>query len=477
MQGDIKAYEARIQELEKANRILEKKLERAKLELVELESTNNKTQSLLHKAVEEAKERERQLKLYKYALDSTADAVGIADISGEQIYQNATFCKLLDCPTIEDFNKVGGISTFFVDKADFQQVIEQVYLRPRAYEVELKSLKGRQFSALLRSGAVFDDNNNPIAMMGVILDISERKQAEKTLRDYAEKIEETLKELQSTQAQMLQAEKMSSLGQLVAGIAHEINNPVNFIHGNVTYTRDYTKKLLELIQLYRDEYPNTSQVIADKLQEIEFNFISEDLPKLLASMQVGTERIREIVKSLRIFSRLDEADIKTVNIHEGIDSTLMILQNRLKDKPNRIGIEVIKDYGDIPDVECYAGQINQVFMNILVNAIDTLEEGIANGRVENPIITIRTSIIDTSWVQILIADNGCGIPEEIQRRIFDPFFTTKPVGKGTGMGMSISYQIITDKHHGKLKCFSIPGQGTEFLIQIPILQKLSTPKK
>lgn len=265
---------------------------------------------------------------------------------------------------------------------------------------------------------------------------------------------------------------MIIINKLVAGIAHEINNPVNFIHGNVTHTSEYTQQLLELIQLYQDEYSNPSQVIADKIEDIDFDFIRSDLPKLLASMQVGTERIREIVKSLRIFSRLDEADIKTVNIHEGIDSTLMILQNRLKEKPNRISIEVIKDYGDIPDIECYAGQLNQVFINILANAIDTLEEGIINGQVETPLITIRTSIINTSWVQITIADNGCGIPDEIKQRIFDPFFTTKPVGKGTGMGMSISYQIIADKHHGKLECFSVLGQGTEFCIQIPVLQQI-----
>ncbi|OKH54706.1 hypothetical protein NIES2101_05920 [Calothrix sp. HK-06] len=470
MQGDIEIYQARIQELEQANRTLEKKLERVKAELVELESTNEKTQSLLHKAVEEAKEREKQLKLYKYALDSTADAVAIADMSGKQIYQNSTFSKLLDCPTNDDFDKCGGIPAFFVNNADFQKVIQQVTLRACAYEVELKSLTGRQFPALLRSGAVFDADDNAIAMMGVILDISERKQVEQTLRDYAEKLEETLKQLQSTQAQMLQAEKMSSLGQLVAGIAHEINNPVNFIHGNITYINEYTQQLLELIQLYQDEFLNQPQVIADKMEEIDLNFIRQDLPKLFSSMQVGTKRIREIIKSLRLFSRLDEADIKTINIHEGIDSTLMILQNRLKEKPKRIAIEVVKDYGDIPHIECYAGQLNQVFMNILVNAIDTLEEGIRNGQVKAPVITIRTSVINTWGVKITIADNGCGIPEEIKQRIFDPFFTTKPVGKGTGMGMSISYQIITDKHHGKLECFSVLGQGTEFCIQIPIQQ-------
>ena len=288
-------------------------------------------------------------------------------------------------------------------------------------------------------------------------------------------LKHTLRELGRTQVQMIQSEKMSSLGQLVAGVAHEINNPVNFIHGNLTHVQTYTQDLLNFVQLYQQHYPNAIAEIQTEAAAIDLEFLQEDLPKVLSSMQVGTDRIRQIVLSLRTFSRMDEAEIKSVNIHEGIDSTLLILQHRLKARPERAVIEVIKDYSTLPLVECCAGQLNQVFMNILTNAIDALEEVVGSGQsVVNkqdslsPTITIRTAYVDTNWVEIAIADNGSGIPQDIQQRIFDPFFTTKPVGKGTGMGMSISYQIVTEKHDGKLKCFSTYGGGTEFVIQIPI---------
>ncbi|MBD1879018.1 ATP-binding protein [Coleofasciculus sp. FACHB-T130] len=292
-------------------------------------------------------------------------------------------------------------------------------------------------------------------------------------------LSQTLVDLRRTQAQVIQTEKMSSLGQLVAGVAHEINNPVNFIHGNVTFVDEYAQNLLELVQLYQQEYPLPTPAIEAKIDEMDLEFLNEDMLKLLSSMKLGTERIREIVKSLRTFSRLDEADMKEVDIHEGIESTLLILQHRLKPKPDRPAIAVIRDYGKLPLVECYPGQLNQVLMNIVVNAIDALEETKANctyqEKKDHPDqITISTSVIDSQWVQIAIADNGVGIPKDIQQRIFNPFFTTKPVGKGTGMGMSISYQIVTEKHGGKLECFSTPGEGTEFVIQIPIRQQLST---
>ncbi|MGI0493406.1 PAS domain S-box protein [Alkalinema pantanalense CENA528] len=291
-------------------------------------------------------------------------------------------------------------------------------------------------------------------------------------RAKSQELELTLQELQRTQAQMVHHEKMSSLGQLVAGIAHEINNPVNFIHGNISYAAEYTQDLLGLIELYQKDYPNPTPAIAEHIEEIDLEFLCQDLLKLLGSMRVGTERIREIVKSLRLFSRLDESDIKSVDVHEGIDSTLMILQNRLKGKPNCPGIQVIKQYGTLPQVECYAGQLNQVFMNVLTNAIDALEERdshrtIPEMEAQPSQITITTSLVDSQWVEIAIADNGPGIPEEIQSRIFDPFFTTKPVGQGTGMGLSTSYQIIADRHQGSLTCTSMLKQGTTFVIRIP----------
>ncbi|OYD90368.1 histidine kinase [Nostoc sp. 'Peltigera membranacea cyanobiont' 210A] len=285
-----------------------------------------------------------------------------------------------------------------------------------------------------------------------------------------------LSELQRTQAQVVQSEKMSSLGQLVAGIAHEINNPVNFIHGNITHLDEYTQNLLQMIYLYQERYSSHDPEIQALAEEIDLEFLIEDLQKILPSMKMGTERIRNIVRSLRNFSRMDEAEFKTVDIHEGIESTLLILQHRLKDKPDRPAIEVIKDYSNLPQVECYPGQLNQVLMNILVNAMDALDEAdikrTSQQIQENPSqITIRTSVVDSQSIEIAIADNAEGMPESVQSRIFDPFFTTKPVGKGTGMGMAISYQIITEKHGGKLLCFSSLGEGTNFIIQVPIRQQ------
>jgi len=287
-----------------------------------------------------------------------------------------------------------------------------------------------------------------------------------------------LEELRRTQTQMVQSEKMSSLGQLVAGVAHEINNPVNFIHGNIMHVNEYTQELLGLIEAYQQHYPDTPPALQDRLETIDLDFVVEDLPKVLRSMKVGTDRIREIVLSLRNFSRLDESEFKSVDIHEGIDNTLLILWHRLKAKAESPEIQVIKDYGELPHVECYPGQLNQVFMNLLANAIDALEESNQSRSfqeiVANPsVIQIQTQHLNTDRVLITIADNGDGIPETVRARLFDPFFTTKPVGKGTGLGLSISYQIVVEKHKGRMYCNSVPGQGTLFAIEIPVRQSLS----
>ncbi len=290
-------------------------------------------------------------------------------------------------------------------------------------------------------------------------------------------LKEALQSLQQKEAQLIQHEKMSSLGQMVAGVAHEINNPVNFIYGNLTHCKTYTHEILDLLKLYEKHYDNPHPEIKEKAEEIDLEFLIEDLPNILASMEMGTERIRKIVLSLRNFSRLDEAEMKPVNIHEGLDNTLLILHSRFKSKGKDGGIEIVKEYGTLPKVECYAGQMNQVFMNIIANAIDALD-----AQPDPRIITITTQMGKSEaeapgqrllsstekYIVIRIKDNGPGMPEKVRGRLFDPFFTTKPVGKGTGLGLSISYQIVVEKHGGVLECISAPGEGAEFWMEIPV---------
>jgi PAS domain S-box-containing protein len=323
-------------------------------------------------------------------------------------------------------------------------------------------------------------------------DVTERKQAEAALkqseaqlREKAAELEQALQELQETQTQLIQTEKMSSLGLLVAGIAHEINNPVSFIYGNIPHATQYTQDLLHVVELYQQCYPNPAPAIQAEVEKIDLNFLNQDLPKVMESMQIGAERIRQIVLSLKSFSRLDKTAREAVDLHQGIDSTLLLLQHRLKAKAERPKIEVIKDYGDLPLVECYVGQLNQVFMNILSNAIDALEEALSTKSEDeisdaqsgmlalqvaqrNPTLRISTEVAEDNRVLIRIADNGPGIPPQVQQQIFDPFFTTKSVGKGTGLGLSISYQIVVEKHGGQLKCVSTPEEGTEFCIELPM---------
>ncbi len=317
-------------------------------------------------------------------------------------------------------------------------------------------------------------------------EIQYRQAAEAALRQLNEELEErveertkelttTLQQLQQAQVHLVQSEKMSSLGQLVAGIAHEINNPVNFIYGNLRPASEYVNDLLNLVDLCQQHWSNVPSEIKQFSEQIDLSFLKEDLPKVLASMQMGADRICQIVTSLRNFSRLDEAEVKTVDLHEGINSTLLILQHRLKSRQGSTGIQVTKDYGVLPEVECYPGPLNQVFMNLLSNAIDALEERdqqrqqAEDGDPQSE-ITIRTELVHADQVKISISDNGPGIPESIRTRIFDPFFTTKPVGKGTGLGLSISHQIIVEKHAGKIWCYSSPEGGTEFQIQLPVHQ-------
>ncbi|MGK7902071.1 MAG: PAS domain S-box protein [Hormoscilla sp.] len=330
--------------------------------------------------------------------------------------------------------------------------------------------QGGEYRWLLWSATSFPEEQ---LIYATARDITERKQVEVALRlseakerDRATQLSKTIGELKQTQGQLVQAEKMSSIGQLVAGVAHEINNPINFIHGNLDHVNQYTQDLLDLLELYQLQVSEPSPEIAALREAIDLEFLMADLPKVLDSMRMGTDRVREIVRSLRNFSRVDQAEVKAVDIHEGIDNTLLILQHRLKASGGKKQIQVVKEYGDLPPVECYSGQLNQVFMNILSNAIDALDS--ARDHQQQPSICIASEMLENNHVVIRIADNGSGIPPEILNRLFDPFFTTKPVGKGTGLGLSISYQIVVEKHGGLLKCQSEPGQGTEFWVEIPV---------
>jgi PAS domain S-box-containing protein len=361
--------------------------------------------------------------------------------------------------------------------------VEQVRLNIRNYlqgniseyaaEYRLQHRNSSYRWILSRGTLLRDVHGIPYRMAGSHSDITERKLAESALRESESKLkaqalelEIALRELQQTQSQLIQTEKMSSLGQLVAGIAHEINNPINFVHGNVNSAHDYMTDLISLLNLYHDHYPQPVEAIYRKSEEMELDFIMTDLPKVLKSMQVGTDRITKIVHSLRNFSRLDEAEHKPVDIHEGLENTILILQYKLKGKTGDLNVEIIKEYGELPLVKCFAGQLNQVFMNILSNAIDALPKTTIN-----PTIRIKTDLVGDRVV-IAIADNGVGITPDIQKRLFDPFFTTKPIGQGTGLGLAISYQIIVEKHQGTLQCFSELGKGTEFRIEIPLVSSL-----
>jgi signal transduction histidine kinase len=306
---------------------------------------------------------------------------------------------------------------------------------------------------------------------------------------------ETLQQLKATQEELIQSKKMAALGHLIAGIAHEINNPISFIYGNIHIARGYFKDLLRLVKLYEQTSPHPLPEIQQLAQELDLDFLVEDWQKLMDSMQVGAERISEIVRSLQSFSRLDETGLKAVDIHEVIDNTLLLLQHRMRAEGDRREIQVIKNYGQLPLVACYVSQLNQVFMNLLSNAIDALENQTSPG-----IITISTSlsqpskipsqkecvsysrssfdtqcsqketelIFNSQFVVIRIADNGSGMDEAVKNHIFDPFFTTKAVGHGPGLGLSISYQIVVEKHLGQISCISAPGQGTEFIVEIPL---------
>ena len=323
-----------------------------------------------------------------------------------------------------------------------------------------------------RGGVIISYRINDFAKTSIspISDTSGINLSNQKLQNRVQELEQNLKLFRKEQIQLIQTEKMNALSQIVAGFAHEINNPISFLHGNITPTVKYIQDILELVELYKHYYPQPEAEIAERIADIDLEFIRHDLNKILLSMEVGTERIQGIVLSLKSFSRLNESELKKVDIHEGIDSTLTILRHRLKATEKRPEILAIADYGDLPDIECYPSQLNQVFMNIIGNAIDAFNDDNRDAD-EARVILISSELINSNWATVRIQDNGCGIPKNIQNKLFEPFFTTKEIGQGMGIGLSTSYQIIVKNHGGKIEFNSILGQGSQFIISIPISRK------
>ncbi|TAE65530.1 MAG: PAS domain S-box protein [Oscillatoriales cyanobacterium] len=421
--------------------------------------------------------------------DATPGILYLYDLEEQRnVYANSSMGTLLGY-TFDEIKAMGSsLMTQLINPEDLPKILEYHASFAEIKDGEIREIEYRMLAAngewfwLQSRDTIFSRNSQGQSkvIIGFAQDITIRKQSEEALRqsearerERATELESALRSLRSAQSQLIQTEKMSSLGQLVAGIAHEVNNPVNFIHANIAYLHQYTTQLLDLVNLYEHEYPEPNAKIVDRIAEIDLDFMTEDLRKLVGSMQVGTDRIRQIVLSLRNFSRLDESAMKPVDIHAGINSTLLILQHRLKSHDRRPEIEVIKEFGKLPPVECYASQLNQVFMNIIANGIDAIEEqyhklSVPEAATKSGRIVICTGVTAQGTVRVEISDNGTGIPQAVIDRIFNPFFTTKAVGKGTGLGMSIAHSIVVEKHKGKIDCISQVGGGTTFAIEIPI---------
>jgi two-component system, NtrC family, sensor kinase len=418
-------------------------------------------------------------------LDRTPDPVYVKNRQHCWILVNQAYCQLFECDRAAILGRVDEAElVWMMDEHIFateEEDVSEDYITGPQGEIKYLSTKKICLS--------FDDGEKYI--VATIRDLTSHKQVEEALRraevqasQQTQALQAALAELQRTQLQLIQSEKMSSLGQLVSGLAHELNNPMNFIQGNLVYARSHTQDLLKLINLYREGFPEPPIDIQAFQEGIDLDYLIADLPKIFASAESGSQRIQEIIESLKVFSRLDESEVKIVDLHEGLNSALLLLQSRLKFKMNRISIKVICNFGELPPIECYASALNQVFMNLLMNAIDAIDEqalqmektavaaGLDPYRSEVytqyvPVITIGTRLDGERNLEIKISDNGVGIPIAVQSRMFDPFFTTKAIGVGTGLGLPLTYQIITEQHQGQIRCQSLVGLGTTFSITIP----------
>ncbi|NEQ34851.1 MAG: hybrid sensor histidine kinase/response regulator [Okeania sp. SIO3I5] len=352
----------------------------------------------------------------------------------------------------EVFNKV---KAFYIGGVDY--IIKPFHLEEVLIRIQNQLQINYSRRLIIKQNLMLEKKNQQLSTSATLL------------TKKSENLEQTLQELKQAQVQIIQNAKMAGLGQLAAGVAHEINNSINFINNNLGYANSYFQELLNLIKLYQEEYPSPNQKIQNYVEDIELDFLSDDLPQLISSMKNGAERIEKIVDSLGNFSRINQAEYKLVDIHQGIESTLALLKSRLEKTDNLLPVQIIKEYAQIPQIQCYPHQLNQVFLNLLNNAIDFLEIK-RQKKIEQqlPTIWITTEVKNSELVMMTITDNGVGIDESIRERIFEPFFTTKTVGKGTGLGLSVSYQIIVEQHHGKLTCDSKVDEGATFMIEIPI---------
>lgn len=408
---------------------------------------------------------------FQRLVENVSDVYFVHDLEGRFTYLSPQFEQMFGYPVVDCLGQSFTPLVHPDDLDAIDKMLQQLMLDRIPHEnleMRVRHALGHWVWILISHSVVIEEED-VVAFQGVAKNISDRKAAEYELQLKTEKLEQTLAELKRTQMQMIQSEKMLSLGQLVAGVAHEINNPVNFIYGNLNYAEQYFQDLVQLVKTYQACYPDADLRVKTLMEDIEFEYLLTDLPKMLSSMKMGADRIRRIVLSLRNFSRLDEAELKLANIHEGLDNTLLILQHRFKPQHSRPKIEVIKNYGNFVDLECYVGQLNQVFMNVLGNGIDAIEEAWRLDSTRKFQITIVTEEVANELV-IRISDNGVGIPPEQIHRLFDPFYTTKPVGKGTGMGLSISYQIVVDQHQGTLECVSTIGKGSTFVMRLPVIR-------